>query len=322
MVSSADLADRAKNAVQSTLVPRPTLDAVSSLLALALTLGVAPARASDPTDEARAAYDEGARAYDAHDYPSAARSFAHADERVPTARALGLAMAAALLANDAPLAMELVARARRRAVDGSLAALADKLDQRFAGEVGSVRLECPKALACRGTLEGAPIRVGTPRFATPGAHRAELTTENGNVASLTLEVVAGREVVLSLPVGALPSTSARSVTSTPTPSNPPRGLSPVLFITSASLGVVAAATSIGLTVMTADKHEAFVKSPSRATSDAGSGAQTAARLGWGLTGAFAVTSALLAIWTEFGGPKESKVSLGFGPGALSVAGTF
>jgi hypothetical protein len=93
-----------------------SLLAVSSAAALACALFFAPsARADMGQDEAGMAYDAAARAYAAHEYPTAARLFARADEIAPLPVMLGLALDAVLQTDDAALGMVLVNRARARA---------------------------------------------------------------------------------------------------------------------------------------------------------------------------------------------------------------
>jgi outer membrane protein assembly factor BamD (BamD/ComL family) len=62
------------------------------------------AHAQDVQAEARAAYEAGAAAYDRKEYASAARHFRAADDFIPNARALKLALASAFQAGDGPFA--------------------------------------------------------------------------------------------------------------------------------------------------------------------------------------------------------------------------
>ncbi len=296
---------------------RHSFTAFSALAAL-LFCGVARA---DATTEARDAYDEGARAYDAKDYPNAAKSFAVADERVPSGRALELAMASALLANDAALGMDLVVRAERRSVDGSLAALAAKLKKRFADAVGTVTLVCPSGVSCQGDLEGRALVAGVPRHAVPGSHVVAITLD-GATTPTTITVERGHDFVATLfRVAGAP---ARPSPPSPEAPNPPidRGLSPVYFGVAAGLSAVGLGTAIGLTFVTKNLHDDFRATPSRASSDAGSEAQTATRIVWGVTGALAASSVVLFVLTDFGKREEAKVAVGIGPGSVSLAGRF
>jgi len=289
---------------------------VSVVLAASFVCGVARA---DATREAGEAYDEGARAYDARDYATASQRFALADEKVPSGRALELAMASALLAGEASLGMDLVVRAERRSVDGSLAALAARLRKRFAGAVGSVTLVCAKGRGCKGTLEGRALTAGLPRHAVPGPHTVEITRDDGSTLAVSVSLSPGEDTIATEP-----STG-------PAPAAPPErpraeapsardGLSPVYFGVGAGLTAVGIGAAVGLTARTAGLHADFRAAPSEATSAAGDAAQTAARVMWGVSAVALVGTVVLFVLTDFGGPTAAKVSLG--PGSLSLAGRF
>lgn len=291
------------------------------MLSAAVATVDARADGDEATREAGAAYDEGARAYDAKDYATAARRFAVADEKVPSGRALELAMASALLANDAPLGMDLVVRAERRSVDGSLAQLAAKLKKRFSEAVGSVALVCAEGRPCRADLEGRALAPGLPRHALPGAHAIVITSDDG--ASATVEVMVARgstATARAKGVVAAPPSPPSEERPAPPPLRADRGLSPVYFGVAAGMTAVAIGTAIGLTVRTGALHEEFRTSPSQASADAGDDAQTAARIVWGASGALAVASAVLFVLTDFRGGTGPNVA--FGPGSVGIVGEF
>jgi len=272
------------------------------------------------TAEAREAYDRAAKAYDSKDYRSAAREFALADARAPNARALELALTSAQLANEPDLGMDLVIRAERRAVDGALAQLAQKLRTRFAFLVGRVRIVCPERRSCHASIEGRAIDDHEPTHVRRGVHTVDVSIDGGPRLTRSLDVPAGGEVVLDL---ASP-TSAPIVERPIERPQPPEkaGISPVFFATSAGLAAVGLGTSLGLTVATKGKHDTFVASPSAAAADAGAEMQTAARVAWSVTGALVVVSVVVAVFTDFGSPKTGPVALGVGPGAVSLSGRF
>lgn len=295
---------------------RPLL---SLTIFLASLTSLVPARArADATSEAGEAYDAGARAYDAKDYATAARAFALADERVPSARALELAMASALLAGDASLGMDLVVRAERRAVDGTLTKLARELRAKHAGKVGSVTLECAAARACHGDLEGRTLVPGLPRHASPGPRAVRVTSDDGTTTTLTVEVAIGRDAAVRAP-GPSPSGPERAEEAPVIVVGPPRGLPPAFFGITAGATVVVAAVAAGLTVHTGNLHDDFRRAPSPATSDAGSDAQTAARIAWGATAALFVSSVVLFVVSDFRGDR-ARVAVG--PGTVGVVGRF
>ena len=113
--------------------------------------------------------------------------------------ALELAMASALLAGDASLGMDLVVRAERRAVDGTLARLARELRTTFGARVGSITLTCHAGPSCRGELDGRALVPGLPRHAPPGSHAVRITTTNGAEASVAVEVKAGADSLVHEP---------------------------------------------------------------------------------------------------------------------------
>lgn len=290
------------------------------LAPLALTIGLAAfsvARVSraDATAEAGEAYDVGARAYDAKDYAKAAWYFAMADERLPSARALELAMASALLAGDASLGMDLAVRAERRAVDGTLARLARELRAKLGARVGSVTLVCTTGPSCRGELDGRALLPGLPRHAPAGRRTVRITAADGTEARVEVEVTAGRDAVALEPD---PSPSPRAVAEAPR-ERPTGSSSKVLF--GAALGLVATSATVAtvLTVHTSNLHDDFRAAPSQATADAGSEAQTAARIAWGATGVLAAASMVLFVLTDFG-PSAPRVAVG--PGHVRLVGRF
>lgn len=293
---------------------------VTAPLALAACLTCSVARA-DATSEAREAYDQGARAYDAKDYALATTSFARADEKVANGRALELAMASALLGGDATLGMDLVVRAERRSVDGTLASLAASLRKRFAGGVGSVSLVCAKGHSCSGSLEGRALTPGLPRHAAPGVHKVEITSDDGATTNVVVTVERGADTLATEARANPPS----ALTPPPPPARgePPRpqsGLSPVYFGVAAGLTTLGVGTALGLTIRTSDLHEDFRAAPSRATSDAGNAAQTSARIVWGVS--FVLTAATVALFvlTDFHG--RDRGALAIGPGHVVVTGRF
>src|SRR5262252_4957973 len=94
--------------------------------------------------QARESYDRGAAAYDAKDYAKAATELARADELVPNATVLELALQAAVRAHDAPTAMELVQRVEKRVPDSvPLFAQARGVRARFAREAATITATCP-----------------------------------------------------------------------------------------------------------------------------------------------------------------------------------
>jgi hypothetical protein len=150
------------------------------------------AGAAEPIVQARESYAEGARAYDAQDYASAAARFAHADELSPNLIALKLALISATRADNATLAMTLVRRAQARQLDDETRSLVDDAQQRFSQSVALVRVRC-RIEECHARVAGRGARDGELTVVMPG----EVTVEFGqgaNVQALLAEVAPGQTV--------------------------------------------------------------------------------------------------------------------------------
>ncbi|WP_394850657.1 outer membrane protein assembly factor BamD [Pendulispora brunnea] len=304
----------------------------------------ASARADDASKQARAEYDAGAAAYEKKDYTTAAQHFARADERVPNSRALQLAMAASLSSTDGVLAMELVERAETRAVDGALAELAQRLKKKFVGSAGKIRVVCPVDVACTATVDDNAERTiegGRAVWVAPGKHIAHLRARNGKPVDREISVAAGAtaDVTASsselapaatgVAVAGSPKTDGHEVQPPPEilPERHTSGIAPVYFWTALGVTGAAVATATVFTVMTKSKHDDFVSNPSQQTADDGESAQTLARVAWGVTGAFAATTIVLAALTDFHPSKNSAaaskpVSVAVGPGSVLLVGRF
>ncbi|WP_394839942.1 outer membrane protein assembly factor BamD [Pendulispora rubella] len=310
----------------------------------------ASARADDASKQARAEYDAGAAAYEKKEYTTAAQHFARADERVPNSRALQLAMAASLSSTDGVLAMELVERAETRAVDGALAELAQRLRKKFVGSAGKIRVVCPADVPCTATIDDNAERTvegGRSVWVAPGKHIAHLRARNARssgakpvdrevavAAGATADVTASSSELA--PTASAGVATAGAVQTDPREVQPPpeirperraSGLAPVYFWTALGVTGAAVATATVFTVITKQRHDDFVSNPSQQTADDGSSAQTLARVAWGVTGAFAATTIVLAALTDFH-PAEKRaaatkpLSVAVGPGSVLLVGQF
>jgi len=294
-----------------------------------LALFVAEDAHADDLAEARADYDAGAAAYDRKDYRTAADRFARADERVPNGRALQLAMAAALLASDAPLAMNLVERAESRSGEREISDLSRRLRARFGRAAGRIRFVCMQT--CQAEVDGTAVDANRSRWVAPGTHQVVLRTEASQVHREV--VVAVREIVSVTIDDAMPGESAATRTSDPEPveSAPPsstpepqrgRGLPPFVFWSSVALTAVATGTATALTIDVANRHADFLDAPSAQGSRDGEAAQTRARIVWGAAGVFAIAAVVVGLNTDFAGPSGTALRLDVGPGGVHVAGRF
>lgn len=343
-------------------------------LALALHLLVSattsPARAGEGGNdivEARADYDAAAAAYDRNDYATAAVRFARADERVPNPRALRLAMASALLVSDAALGMNLVERSEQRArsgaVDPVVTGLARKLRARFQGAAARLRASCTQPSgSCTASVDGEPMGASRTRWVAPGRHVVAITEGAGAPAATEHVVTVRAGEMIDVPrAGAEEAATTGGATAAPpaTSSAPAAGarpaegaegaegaaanaggeraagLSPLFFWSGVAATGIAAGAATALTVVVAGKHDEFVDRPSAETARDGDAAQTRARAVWVVAGAFAITTVVLGVFTDFGGHTRStrtatlarpapapSWNVGVGAGGVSVAGSF
>ncbi|WP_394828460.1 hypothetical protein [Pendulispora albinea] len=333
------------------VLPRPVSAIVAAGIVATVLFASPLARADDISKQARADYDLGAAAYERKDYATAAKHFARADERIPNSRALQLAMASSLAGSDPLLAMALVERAEARAVDGTLAELAQRLRKRFASSAGKIRLVCPSEVHCRATIDNreGELEHGRGAWVTPGKHTAHIRATDATsserapvLREVTVTGGATFDVTASAAELAPPATkneAAEAPKTAPTVVQPPaeilpeyhsKGIAPVYFWTALGATAVAAGTATVFTIMTKSRHDDFVSNPSQQTADDGQSAQTRARIVWGITGALAATTIVVAALTDFGHSQKSTaakqtsspLSVAVGPGSVLLVGRF
>ena len=246
-------------------------------------------------EQARAHYDMGTGAYVRADYKTAAQEFALADRMSPSAVALSAALDAAIQAELAPLAMELVQRSTRGPVDAPLAALVSKARARFSKRVGRVKVTC--AAPCSAKLDGAPIELDADQFAWVGKHTVTLDRPGGASERPVDVTPEGRAEIVA--------TDGPTPTPTPTPTSD-SGISPVFFFTGVGLSAVLGAVAIASGVDTARKHDDYFTAkcdtqpptnPFCAGKSAdGISAQHRTNLFIGISAAAAVTTAVIGIF--------------------------
>lgn len=189
---------------------------------MGVTLAVVPAIAQSPQDVAKSAYDRGLVAHKRGDYAKAAQEFAAADEASPSAVALGAAIDAAILADDPVIGSELLARSERGPLEGQLKTVVPKARERFAGRAGRVRLVCPAASRCLGSLDGAPLQRDKATWVKAGQHTVVYQVDDTTQQRL-VEVKASEVLDLTPPAVVAPPSSAppppsASATAPPPPS--------------------------------------------------------------------------------------------------------
>lgn len=313
--------------------------AAASALGIALVLGAARADAQSPLDDARASYEAGAAAYDRKDYAVAAARFRDADDKVPNARTLKLALASALLASDPALAMALVERAEGRPSDSSTTELVRRVRARFAHEAARATFACPPRFECRAYVDGREVDVSRHTWLAPAKHSFVVSAKGAAVYERELDVAA-RELVeiapterdLTLPPPAPPPASAaettpavvsRSDTPSPDARSGGDGLSPIWFGGTVIATTLAAGAGVYFTVVAKERHDAFVADPSAEKAAEGDAAQSQARIAFAVAGGLAVTSIVLALFTDFRGDRRPPpVTVGIHDRGAALGGRF
>jgi len=299
-------------------------------LVVAIGLAMPGAASADETETAGALYDHAVEAQKRGDYAKAANLFARADELVPDAAALEAAIGAAILADDAPLAMALVKRSGRGPISKSLAAVVRSAQSKFADRVGMVRIRCSR---CTARIDGASAKPGEERWVAVGSHSVQLGIDD-RLERHTVTVRAG-EVTEVAPDGSPPPEPSTHTVKAPPggehPEPPRAGIAPVWFWTGAGLTVVMGAFAIVSGADTLNKHAEFEvkkKENPNATellnklSTDGGAADTRTQVLVGVTVGLAITTAVVgAVFVRWDSPG-AKVSGGVSVGPTGVTGTF
>jgi hypothetical protein len=286
---------------------------------LALTLLATSAAADEAVLEARAAYDRGAAAYDAHDYAHAAVDLARADELAPNGTVLDLALQAAIRAEDAALVMELVERVEVRVPASTpspasmpLFVRAREARAKFSGLVGRVLVRCPPpAVFCTASLDGRSIGIDAPRYAMPGDHVVALETDGASEKQIAhVQVGQVAEVKPTPPVskvapppdppkpanGLFPSNRDWLPPLPPEHPNQRHGISPAWFWISGAATVVAGGVTIASAIDTKNEHDHFVSAPSASTQSSGQSAQLRTNILLGVTGGLAALTTVVGVF--------------------------
>lgn len=311
--------------------PRPLRRALV-VVALALAGAPAAARADDP-EAARAAYDRGAAAFEAHRYAEAAAELARADALAPNAVALTNAIKAAELADDPVLALTLADRAEQRpgAGEGVLAA-ARRVREKMAPRIGKLSIRCAAVRGCAVTVDAAPFPADHPRWIKAGAHAVEIAM-GAAVGRYTVSVEAGKTLDWSEPSAAVaepPAAPPKPIAAPPEPRRsepppPPRGISPAWFAVGAGLTAVAGGFLIASGVDAMGKHSDYV---AFITNDPAPGqrAQTRTNVLVGVTAALGVATAAVGVfavrWSPSPASSARAVVLTAGPAGAACTASF
>lgn len=298
------------------------------LFVVTLAFCASPA-AADEVETAGTLYDRGAQAQARGEYARAAGLFARADDLVPDAIALEAAINAAVLADDAPLAMSLVQRAGRAAMPPRLASAVRAARKKLGARAGALHVRCD---ACKVRIDGRPVKANVDSWVTVGMHRvdvdrgAELDTREVDVPGGGRVEIAGAsgkvEVESTEGEDIVPGDAGEGDRSRRT--EPDGGVSPTWFW----VGVGATALFTGLTIAsgvdTLDKHDEFEADETQNRADAGQAAETRTYVLLGATLALGAGTAALGLFAvEWGGGDGAVAVQPVGGGAtLSFRGAF
>jgi hypothetical protein len=252
------------------------------------SIGSGAASGGDPTAQASTVYDCAAAAQARGDYRTAARLFSQADDLAPEPTALEAALEAGMLANDAALVMDLVARATARGTTGTLAATAKTAAQRFSGRAGQLTVDC---VGCAIGLDGEPFPAGVKRWVTVGEHALRASAGAWSTVE-TVTVFAREHTTHKLNPGREPA-------------QPParaRGLSPGWFAAAAGLTALAGGATIASGMHTLSLHRDFETAPSQDLSRRGQAAETRTYVVGAATGMLGLATILVGTlgvrWTD------------------------
>lgn len=265
------------------------------------------ARAEETADEkaAHEAYERGARAFGQGSYAVAATEFTRADELRPAPAALEAALKAAILAEDAVLAITLADRAQTRAPSEAIAAQTARARDRFAHKVGRLVLRCADPCSAKVGNESVPIGAG--RYYLAGNYVIEITA-GGSAELFAVQLPGGADMEWKPPSKTPPPALSQSSAATMLPtasvaprstatqgplSPPPSRLSPIWFGLLTGVTAVSAGLTIGFGVDTLSQHDAFTKAPTAAGAASGQDAQLRTNLLLGVTTASLVGAAIV-----------------------------
>ena len=234
------------------------------LACLASAGGVQAQQAQNP-EKASEVYNQGVEAYDREQYVEAARLFAKADEIAPNNTALQAAIEAAVLGDDAVLAMTLVDRTRARPPHPAAQEAAAKAKAKFGGTTGQIVVRCSGPVRCSVLADEQPISPEQPTWMLVGTHTLVVSFDEKEVTR-TVEVEQGAKKVVEFEPPA-EETSAAAPTSTATGATQPQpidqppetasGWDSTWFWVGAGLTAAFAGASIWSAQDLASKHDDF-----------------------------------------------------------------
>ncbi|MFO0682884.1 MAG: hypothetical protein U0234_12565 [Sandaracinus sp.] len=299
------------------------LRGVAGALALASVLLASMTSAQDAQDgDVTAAADAFVRAQQAElrgDWAEAAQLYALADRIAPSPEALRSAARAAMEAGQhATAATHAALLLARTPVEASSRTLAEDVLRRTEGELARVEVRC--ARACQVTIDGrvVPGRAAQERviYARPGTRRLRASFGSGALGSeQEVALHAGERTAIDLgaPATAQPTVAAGDGD----------GLTPWLFGTALVLTAVGGALSIwsGVDVLDAHSHYDPAAADAEAAFAHGRELETRTNVLFAVTGGFAITTLVLAIFTDWDGtPAREGEAHAWGRPTLAVSG--
>lgn len=323
---------------------RPRLARVLGVaLAAAAACASSHAGAEDAESRARDAYAQGARLHKQGNYRRAAEAFARADAEVPSDVAFAAALDAAMLADEPGLGMELVARARGRALDAKTTPRVETARSKFIARAGQLRIACLPKGSCLATLDGAPLPVELEQWVRAGQHTVVVQvageTEQRLIvvgAGATTEATFSGKTARAASEGAPASAPATPPTppgAAPSPT-PPRedarkgGVSPAFFFAAGGLTVLAGAVATWSALDTRSLHDDFVakrcgsfeSDGCASLSREGTSARTRTNVLLAATGGLGViTAALGLVFVDW---RPARARVGVTPNGVFALGSF
>lgn len=275
---------------------------VSTALALVAMTGVASAQ--EERSDARTAYDDAAKAYEARDFKRAAEGFAKADALAPNALALKLALAAAVQADDPVLAEELAVRAESRDASADVQEMARNAHRLAKGRVGKIEIACAAPSApCVAQIGARELRHGQTAIAARGPVTVTFTSAGGKTTTETVIVAADTTTRANEPAFA-----PAKIERLEHPADRPRarsGLDPAFVWIGAGLTVALAGVTVVSGLDANARHDDFVAARTTSSRDTGQAAELRTNVLLGSTIVVAAVTGVIGLWfTRWGGSER------------------
>lgn len=306
--------------------------ALLCVVVLASTAETTCAQSEPSAEDRRAAgeaYDRGTAAFLAHDYGRAATLFETAYRLAPSAPALIQAIRAHEHSDHGMRAASLALRLE--ALYGSDRQAARQAQTTLRTAVGHyLRVDVTCDATCTVELDGT-VEDYTSFFVDPATpHTVRASFDTGAAESQTTTAAAGETQALSFARPAPPPPPPPVEVAVvepphayvPPPPPPPSsgGVHPAAFITLAGLTVASGAVLIWSAVDMYAGVPAYQMNPTQAALQDGQARELRTDVMWGVTGALAATSVILAIVTDWGGGASSSGSTEAAAPTVSLMG--